>query len=39
MTAFYDIALCSLVEIDRYYRGAYYLHHQGGPYNGGSKHL
>jgi hypothetical protein len=29
MTAFWDIALCGLVEIDRHVRGAYCLHHQG----------
>jgi hypothetical protein len=29
MTAFWDIAPCSLVEVDRHFRGAYCLHHQG----------
>jgi hypothetical protein len=28
MTAFWDIAPCSLVEVDRRFRGAYCLHHQ-----------
>jgi hypothetical protein len=28
MTAFWDIALCSLVEVDQLFRGAYCLHHQ-----------
>jgi hypothetical protein len=27
MAAFWDIARCSLVEVDRRFRGAYYLHH------------
>jgi hypothetical protein len=27
MTAFWDTAPCSLVEIDRYFRGAYCLHY------------
>jgi hypothetical protein len=38
MTAFWDIALCSLVEVDRRFRGAYWLH----PHiidDGGSKRL
>jgi hypothetical protein len=26
---FWDVALCSHVEVDRRFRGAYYLHHQG----------
>jgi hypothetical protein len=29
MTAFWDIAPCSLVEVDRRFRGAYCLHYQG----------
>jgi hypothetical protein len=29
MTAFWEIAPCSLVEVDRRFRGAYCLHHQG----------
>jgi hypothetical protein len=29
MTVFWDVAPCSLVEIDRSFRGAYCLHHQG----------
>jgi hypothetical protein len=29
MTAFWDIAPCSLIEVDRHFRGAYCLHHQG----------
>jgi hypothetical protein len=29
MTAFWDIAPCSLVEVDRRFRSAYCLHHQG----------
>jgi hypothetical protein len=29
MTAFRDIALCSIVEADRRFRGAYCFHHQG----------
>jgi hypothetical protein len=29
MIAFTEIALCSLVEVDRRFRGAYCLHHQG----------
>jgi hypothetical protein len=28
MTVFWDVALCSLVEIDQSFRGAYCLHHQ-----------
>jgi hypothetical protein len=40
MTAFWDIVPCSLVEVDRRFRGAYCLHHQGdeGPDDGGSTH-
>jgi hypothetical protein len=30
MTAFWDIAPCSLVEVDWCFRGGYYLHRQGG---------
>jgi hypothetical protein len=29
MTVFWDIAPCSLVEVDRCFRGAYRLYHQG----------
>jgi hypothetical protein len=29
MTVFWDIAPCRLAEIDRHFRGAYCLHHQG----------
>jgi hypothetical protein len=29
MTVFWDVAPCSLVEIDRRFRGAYCLYHQG----------
>jgi hypothetical protein len=29
MTAFWDIASCSLTEVDRRFRGAYCQHHQG----------
>jgi hypothetical protein len=29
ITAFWDIAPCRLVEVDRRFRGSYYLHHQG----------
>jgi hypothetical protein len=36
MTAFWDMVLCSLVEVDRHFNGAYCLHCQG---DGGSKHL
>jgi hypothetical protein len=28
MTAFWDVALCGLVEFDRSFRGPYWLHHQ-----------
>jgi hypothetical protein len=28
--AFCDVAPCSLVVVERRFRGAYYLHHQGG---------
>jgi hypothetical protein len=36
MTAFWDIAPCSLAEVDRCFRGVYCLHHQGyRPHNGG----
>jgi hypothetical protein len=37
MTAFWDVALCSFVDVDRRFRGAYCLHHQGD--DGGSTHL
>jgi hypothetical protein len=34
MTDFWDIAKCSAVEIDRRFRGAYYLHYQvNSPYD------
>jgi len=38
MTAFWDVMLCSLVEVDRRLRYAYYLHYHGDgrPGNGGS---
>jgi hypothetical protein len=29
MTVFWNVAPCNLVEIDRRFRGAYCLHHQG----------
>jgi hypothetical protein len=29
MTAFWDIAPCNLIEVDRRFRGAYCLHHHG----------
>jgi hypothetical protein len=38
MMTFWDIASCSLVEVDRRFRGAHYLHHQGDD-DGGSTHL
>jgi hypothetical protein len=28
ITVFWDVAPCSLVEVDRRFRGAYFLHHQ-----------
>jgi hypothetical protein len=34
---FWDVAPCSHVEVDRRFRGAYCLHHQGD--DGGSAHL
>jgi hypothetical protein len=37
MMAVWDIAPCTLVEVDRCFRDAYYLHHQDN--GGGSKHL
>jgi hypothetical protein len=36
MAAFWDIAPCSLVEEDRRFRAAHYLHHQGDRPGGGS---
>jgi hypothetical protein len=42
MTVFWDVALCSLVEIYRRYTGAFTHHHQGDSGrrdDGGSKHL
>jgi hypothetical protein len=30
-TAFWDIAPCSKIEVDRRFRGAYWLHHQNDP--------
>jgi hypothetical protein len=39
MAVFWDFAACSLVEIDRRFRGAYCLHHKGDEDEGGSKHL
>jgi hypothetical protein len=40
MTVFWDIAPCSLADIDRRFTGAYCLHHQGeGSDNGGGKYL
>jgi hypothetical protein len=38
MMAFWDIAPCSLVEVDQHFRGVYCLHHQGDN-DGGSMHL
>jgi hypothetical protein len=29
MTFFWDVAPCSLVKVDRRFRGAYYLHNRG----------
>jgi hypothetical protein len=29
MTVIWDVALCSLIETDRHFRGFYCLHHQG----------
>jgi hypothetical protein len=29
MTTLWDVASCSLVEVDRHFKGAYDLHHQG----------
>jgi hypothetical protein len=37
MTVFWDVEPCSLLEIDRRFRGAYCLHHQSD--DEGSKHL
>jgi hypothetical protein len=41
MTAFWDKAPCSLVEVDWHFRDAYYLHHQGNDCldDGGRTHL
>jgi hypothetical protein len=42
MTAFWDIAPSNLVGVDRRFRGAYCLHHQGYDYHpddGGSMHI
>jgi hypothetical protein len=36
---FWDIAPCSHIEVDRHFRGAYCLHHQGNHDDGGSMHL
>jgi hypothetical protein len=33
ITAYWNIAPCSLVEVDRRFRGAYCLHHQGDEIN------
>jgi hypothetical protein len=37
MDVFWVVAPCSLVEVDRRFRGSYRLHHQGD--DGGSMHL
>jgi hypothetical protein len=37
MTAFYNITLCSLAEVDRRFRRAYCLHQQSS--DGGRKHI
>jgi hypothetical protein len=37
ISIFWDVAPCSIVEVDRRFRGAYCLHHQGD--EAGSKHL
>jgi hypothetical protein len=41
ITVFRDVAPCSLVEIDRLFRGSYCVHHQSThrPDDGGSKHF
>jgi hypothetical protein len=37
---FWNTAPCSLVGVDRRFRGAYFIHHQGDdPDDGGSTHL
>jgi hypothetical protein len=40
-TAFWDMALCRIIEVDRYFRLAYCLHHEGydRPDDGDSKHF
>jgi hypothetical protein len=37
MTVFWDMVPCSLIDVDRYFRGVYCLHHQDS--DGGSTHL
>jgi hypothetical protein len=37
MAAFWDIALCSLIDVDRHFGGAYCLHHHSD--EGGSMNL
>jgi hypothetical protein len=37
MTVFWDVAPCTLIEIDRHFGDAYWFHHQGE--DGGSKHI
>jgi hypothetical protein len=39
MIVFWDVAPCSLVDIDWRFRGVYCLHHRYRPGDGGSKHL
>jgi hypothetical protein len=34
-----DVVMCSLVETDHHFRGAYCLHHHQGNDDEGSKHL
>jgi len=40
-TAFWDVAPCSLVEVERRFKSAYWLHHQSDdhPVNGSSTNL